>query len=204
MTTMLPNRRRRLRRSDAVIPLFLVALSSPAAGQSTAANAEVEDIVILRSLRLSRIAPTGFCAPARTGFSAATIEDRYDFKAVATDAASGKITNATDVRVGAVHACFSPTSDSEVVSFYAEGEVGGMPLVGHGQCRTTRRDFPETGISLLTCHLDLTGLPSAYVGGQLTTNSVNSRAIVGPDTDPPGYTQVSIATIRLWKKRSAQ
>jgi len=201
---MLPNRRLRLGPSYAVIPLFLVALSPPAAGQSTAANAEVEDIVILRSLRLSRIAPTGFCAPARTGFSAATIEDRYDFKAVATDAASGKITNATDVRVGAVHACFSPTSDSEVVSFYAEGEVGGMPLVGHGQCRTTRRDFPETGISLLTCHLDLTGLPSAYVGGQLTTNSVNSRAIVGPDTDPPGYTQVSIATIRLWKKRSAQ
>ena len=82
---MLPNRRLRLGPSYAVIPLFLVALSPPAAGQSTAANAEVEDIVILRSLRLSRIAPTGFCAPARAGFSAATIEDRYDFKAVATD-----------------------------------------------------------------------------------------------------------------------
>jgi hypothetical protein len=60
---MLSNRRLRLQRSCAVIPLFLVALSSPAAGQSAAANPEVEDIVILRSLRLSRIEPTGFCAP---------------------------------------------------------------------------------------------------------------------------------------------
>jgi hypothetical protein len=60
---MLSNRRLRLQRSCAVIPLFLVALSSPAAGQSAAANPEVEDIVNLRSLRLSRIEPTGFCAP---------------------------------------------------------------------------------------------------------------------------------------------
>lgn len=201
---MLPYALLLLRRSGAITGLVLAALSSSAHAQTPRANAGVEDIVVLRSLRLSRISPTGFCAPSRTGFSEATSEDRYDFKAVATDAASGKITNATDVRAGELHACFGPTPDPKVLNFYAEGEVGGVPLIGHGQCLTTKTDFPETGISVLTCHLDLTGLPSAYVGGQLTTNSVSSRAIVGADTDPPGYTQLSIATVRLWKKRPAR
>jgi hypothetical protein len=54
---------------------------------------------------------------------------------------------------------------------------------------------------LFACQLDLTGLPPEYVGGQLTTNTLQSRTTLGSDTDPPGYTQPSIATIRLWKKR---
>ena len=190
-----------MRRWYTVTALALAMLSSPMAAQSPRPDAAVEDIVILRSLRLSRITPTDFCAPSRTGFSQATSEDRYDFKAVATDAASGKVTNASGARVGTLHACFSPTSDSLTASFYAEGEVGEVSLVGRGQCRTTKRDFPEAGISLFTCQLDLTGLPSAYVGGQLTTNTLGSRTLLGAETDPPGYTQPSIATIRLWKKR---
>ena len=198
---MLPYRPLRMGRWYTGTALALAMLSSPMAAQSPRPDAAVEDIVILRSLRLSRITPTDFCAPSRTGFSQARSEDRYDFRAVATDAASGKVTNASGARVGTLHACFSPTSDPLIVSFYAEGEVGGIPLVGRGQCRTTKRDFPETGISLLTCQLDLTGLPSAYVGGQLTTNTLASRTLLGAETDPPGYTQPSIATIRLWKKR---
>jgi hypothetical protein len=190
-----------MRRWYAVTALALALLSSPMSAQSPRPDAAVEDIVILRSLRLSRVTPTDFCAPLRTGFSLATSEDRHDFKAVATDAASGKVTNASGARVGTLHSCLSPTSDPLIASFYAEGEVGGVSLVGRGQCRTTKRDFPETGISLFTCHLDLTGLPSAYVGGQLTTNTLVSRTMLGAETDPSGYTQMSIATVRLWKKR---
>jgi hypothetical protein len=190
-----------IRRWSAVTALTLAMLSSPITAQSLAPDAAVEDIVILRSLRLSRVTPTDFCGPSRTGFSEAAAEDRYDFKAVATDAASGKVTNANGARVGTLHACFSPTSDPLISSFYAEGEVGGVSLVGRGQCRTTQRDFPEAGITLFTCQLDLTGLPSAYVGGQLTTNTLVSRTMLGAETDPPGYTQPSIATVRLWEKR---
>ena len=51
------------------------------------------------------------------------------------------------------------------------------------------------------CQLDLTGLPPEYVGGQLTTNTLQSRTTLGAETDPPGYTQASIATMRVWKKR---
>ncbi len=163
--------------------------------------APVEEIVILRSLRLSRTKPTDFCAPSRTGFPSATSEDRYDFLAVATDAANGKVTSPSGPRAGTLHACFGPTADPLVSSFYAEGEVGAVSLVGRGQCRTTRRNFPEAGISLMTCQLDLAGLPAAYAGGQLTTNTLSSRTLLGPETDPPGYTQPSIATVRLWRKR---
>jgi hypothetical protein len=199
--TMLLYRPLRMRRWYTVTALALAMLSSPMTAQSLRPNVAVEDVVILRSLRLSRITPTDFCAPSRTEFSPATAEDRHDFTAVATDAASGKVTNAGGARVGTLHSCLSPTSDPLIASFYAEGEIGGVSLVGRGQCRTTKRDFPESGISLFTCQLDLTGLPSAYVGGQLTTNTLVSRTMLGAETDPSGYTQMSIATVRLWKKR---
>ena len=40
-----------------------------------------------------------------------------------------------------------------------------------------------------------------YIGGVLTTNTLNSKKLVGQESDPPGYVQPSIATVRLWKKR---
>jgi hypothetical protein len=187
-------------RRDAAFALALGLLPSLVDAQSSRSDAGVEDIVILRSLRLSRVTPTDFCAASRVGFSASA-EDRYDFKPVATDPTSGKVTNASGARAGTLHACFGPTSDSMVVSFYAEGDVGGASLVGHGQCRMTKADSPEAGISLWACQLDLTGLPSGYLGGQLTTNTLLSRALLGAETDPPGYTQASIVTVRLWKTR---
>ena len=50
------------------------------------------------------------------------------------------------------------------------------------------------------CFLDL-HISGGYIGGQLTTNTMRSRQLIGVITDPPGYTQNSIATIRLWKRR---
>lgn len=201
---MIPSLFLGLRRRKTVTALILAMLSASVAAQAPRADAAVEDIVILRSVLLSRTTPTSFCAPPRTGFAEATAEDRYEFKAVATDASSGKVTNVSGVRAGTLHACFSPTPDALIQSFYAEGEVGGVVLTGRGQCRTTKRDFPEAGITLRTCQLDLAGLPTAYVGGQLTTNTLASRTIIGTESDPPGYTQLSIATVRLWKKRPGQ
>ena len=51
------------------------------------------------------------------------------------------------------------------------------------------------------CQLVLDGLPAPNVGGLLTTNTITSKAGFGDETNPPGYTQASIATIRLWKSR---
>jgi hypothetical protein len=148
------------------------------------------------------MAPTDFCTAARTAFAQpATIEDRYELRAVATDEATGRVVDASGAAVGMLHACYGPTADVRTYSFFADGEIRGVAMVGRGQCRVTRRDFPEAGISTFSCQLDLMPLTSAYVGGQLTTNGLGSRAVLGPDTSPAGYTQTSIATIRLWKKR---
>jgi len=40
------------------------------------------------------VAPTDFCAESHTGFSTPSIEDHYDFKAVASRSADGIVTNA--------------------------------------------------------------------------------------------------------------
>jgi hypothetical protein len=191
----------RVRRRFAAVSLVLGLLSPPVSAQGPPAG-DVENIVVVRLLRLSRIAPTEFCAAGRTAFTqAATIEDRYELRAVATNAATGQVVEASGAAAGMLHACYGPTPDVRVYSFFGEGEIGGLVIIGRGQCRVTRRDFPEAGISAFNCQLDLMPLTPGYVGGELTTNGLGSRAILGPETSPAGYTQTSIATIRLWKKR---
>jgi hypothetical protein len=105
--------------------------------------------------------------------------------------------------IGSIHTCNGPTADPSVPNFYGEGFLGSTPFKGIGECRVHRKDdFPERGIRAAICFLDLSGLPGGYVGGLLTTNSMGSLKR-GLESDPPGYTQTSIATIRLWRKRDA-
>lgn len=190
---------------------FLVLLSALCSISSTealqnlpsdsASGGSVEDIYIARSLRESRIAPTEFCAQTRTGFGRATIEDRYTFRSTATRPADGLMVDANVNTIGRLHACFGSTEDPATANFYAEGVLGGVPFTGTGDCRALKRDYPETGITGYRCLLELRDLPKAYIGGQLTTNTVVSRNAIGEKSDPPGYIQPSIATVRLWKRR---
>jgi hypothetical protein len=76
-----------------------------------------------------------------------------------------------------------------------------LSFTGHGKCRANRADVPEAGITAYRCFLQLTDLPTRYIGGQLTTNTITSRAAIGEVSDPSGYVQPSIAAVRLWKKR---
>ena len=176
-------------------------LRPAAAAQQTAGAQNVETIQVLRSVRLSRATATDYCAQRRTGFPTPTFEDQYDFKAVAVRSTDGLVTNVSGPTVGHGHACFGATADSLTVRFYADGELDGVRFTGHGDCRSAGRDIPEPGITPWRCYLDLTGLSSGFVGGQLTSNTVFSRAAVGDFSDPVGYTQASIATVRLWKRR---
>ena len=180
------------------------AADSVAGGQTPSSAARVVDrpeaIYVVRSWRESRIAPTDFCNAARTGFSGATLEDRYTFRSVATEP-DGTVRNA-DVRVvGRLHACFAVPTDSGPIPFYANGSLGDVTFTGRGECRTARTNFPEDGLLVQRCFLMLEGLSHGFVGGHLTANSVNSRQPLGGTTDPAGYTQSSIATVRLWRWR---
>jgi hypothetical protein len=183
--------------------MLLSLVTVVASAQRGATSARVEDIFIARSVRLSRAAPSEYCNERRTGLPPATFEDRYDFKPVATRSADGAVTSAAGASVGHLHACFTRSSDSVVV-WFAQGDLNGVQLTGHGDCRTDGREFPEPGMATWRCFLNLSGLSGGFVGGLLTTNTIQSRALMGMESDPPGYTQPSIATVRLWRARSAR
>ena len=121
--------------------------------------------------------------------------------AVAVRPGDGRITDAKVNKVGERHACSGSTTDPKVVSFFTEGRVAALSFTGSGNCLGLRPDFPERGITSFRCFLELRDLPAPYVGGVLTTNTVLSRADLGDVSDPPGYVQPSIATIRLWRTR---
>ena len=187
-----------------LLTLLLVALTSVASSgraQRGPAAPSVEDIYVVRSVRTSRVMPTDFCTESRTGFGSPTFEDRYDFHATTTRPSDGKMTVPLGSRVGRVHGCFGETSNPLKANFYLEGEVASLSFTGKGECEAPRADFPEGGITIFRCFLELSNLPRGYIGGLLTTNSVRSRQAIGPTSDPPGYVQPSIATLRVWKQR---
>lgn len=104
-------------------------------------------------------------------------------------------------RVAQLRGCFGPTSEPARQNFFAEIKLGEMSFRGNGECLALKVNFPEAGLFPVRCQLVLSGTPAPYVGGLLTTNTMTSKAAFGGDTEPPGYTQASIATIRLWKSR---
>jgi hypothetical protein len=77
--------------------------------------------------------------------------------------------------------------------------MGELSFRGVGECLALAVNFPKPRLFPVRCQLTLSGLPSPFVGGLLTTNTMTSAAEFGADTDPAGYTQASIATIRLWR-----
>jgi hypothetical protein len=160
----------------------------------------VEDIYILRSLREERSVQGPFCDASKIGFTA-TIQDRYSFKAVMTRVPDGKLVDARIYDAGWLQACFDGIPGVPDTNFYAEGVMAGISATGKGKCTAVATDFPEPGITSLRCFLVLSNLPPPDIAGLLTTNSVRSREPLGDQSDPPGYIQPSIATIRLWRKR---
>jgi hypothetical protein len=167
-----------------------------------AAAAQLEEIYIARSVAESSSAPTAFCAEERIGFASAIVELQYTFRSTVTQASDGRMTEMNAKTIGNLHACFGASSDLTVLNFYGEGLFGHVPFKGIGDCHLRKADFPESGLIVRNCFLDFSGLPSQYVGGLLTTNTLTSKAPLGMETDPRGYIQTSIATIRLWRKRA--
>jgi len=147
-------------------------------------------------------APSGnWCSSARSGFEPfpQDAERFFSFWSLELRPEDGKVVDARRTRVAELRACFGPGSEPAQQNFYAEVQLRSISFRGRGECLALAIDFPEEGLFPVRCQLTLSDLPAPYVGGLLTTNTVTSRAAFGGDTDPPGYTQASIATIRLWK-----
>lgn len=182
---------------------LVTAVATAGAVLASASAADLEEIYVLRSIREPQTPTVGWCAPSRTGFEpmANDPERFFSFWSVRTQPEDGKVSDAKAARVAELRACFGPTETLARQNFYAEIKLGALSLRGHGECLALRIDFPEPGLFPVRCQLVLSGLPAPFVGGLLTTNTMTTRAAFGGETEPPGYTQASLATIRLWRAR---
>lgn len=171
-----------------------------------ASDPGLEDIYILRSIREPQPPTAGWCAASRTGFDPfpSDAERFFSFWSVQSRPEDGRVVDAGQAQVAELRACFGPTEDRARQNFYAEVQLGALSFRGSGECRALMIDFPERGLFPVRCHLVLSGLPAPFVGGLLTTNTMTTQAAFGGDTEPAGYTQASIATIRLWRARPAR
>ena len=185
--------------SVTILSPSLPSYAQTSAGSGSAETNKPEVILVARSLRLTRITPTDYCRRAGDAFEA-TAEDTYHFFSITTRGSDGHVTEGKVSQNGELRACFGRTSTPGTFGFFAEGKLAGVTFKGIGDCILMKSIAPQEGISPFRCYLELSELPPPYVGGLLTTNTVNSRNMIGEISDPAGYTTSSIATVRLWRK----
>ena len=185
------------------VVMLLSASATPSGNAAAQPTAAPEEIYILRSIREQHEPVDGWCSSARTGFEPfpTDAERFFSFWSLRLRPEDGRVVETKGMRVAELRACFGATSERARQNFYAEVNLGSISFHGNGECLAVGIDFPEAGLFPVRCQLVLSGLPPPYVGGLLTTNTMTSQAAFGGDTDPPGYTQASIATIRLWKAK---
>ncbi|HEY4175554.1 MAG TPA: SMP-30/gluconolactonase/LRE family protein [Kofleriaceae bacterium] len=162
-----------------------------------------EEVYVLRSIREPAEPVAEWCARAKTGFEPfpTDAERSFSFWSVQTRVDDGRIIDAKAARVAELHGCFGATDTPARQNFYAEIRLGSISVHGIGECLALGIDVPETGLYPVRCQLVLSGAPPPYVGGLLTTNTMTSQSPFGIDSKPPGYTQASIATVRLWTNK---
>lgn len=189
----------------AVLLLAACASSAPAPAPSAAPvlASAVEEIYILRSIREPLQPTAGWCDAARTGFEPFPNDPErfFSFWSLELRPEDSRVLDAHKARAAELHACFGATAERPRQNFYAEIQLGEISFHGKGECLALAVDVPEKGLFPVRCQLVLGGLPAPYVGGLLTTNTITSQEAFGGESNPPGYTQASIATIRLWKSR---
>jgi hypothetical protein len=186
--------------TGALMPALAIAT---AVGPGATPTPALEEIHVLRSIRERHEPVEDWCSPARTGFAPFPVdaERLYSFWSLRLRPEDGRVLDAHDMRVAELRACFGATAERARQNFYAEITLGSISFHGTGECLALQIDIPESGLFPVRCQLIFSGLPAPYVGGVLTTNTLTSKAAFGGDTDPPGYTQASIATIRLWRAK---
>jgi hypothetical protein len=164
------------------------------------AEADVEEIYVGMTVRVSRVVPSDYCAPAKTGFAPA-LEDQLVIKSVMTRAEDGRMIATNDKDIGDMHVCIGQAMDPTALGIYSEGRIAGIPYAGVGDCRLVQGNQPEQGLLTHRCWLSLSGLPEPYVGGFMVASSLYSLMPFGTESSPPGYHQASFILVRLWRRR---
>ena len=188
----------------AVVCAVAGCATSTGPSSSRTADSAHEDVYVLRSVREERTPNSTWCTSERAGFSGFQngfhLDDRFSMWSVAVDTNDAHLTNSRVRRVGELRTCLGPTPDPRNFNFYIEGQLATLSsLSGSGACSSLRPNFPEQGIATWQCSISLRDLPTPYVGGVLISNTIVSKAVIGGETDPPGYIQSSVATVRVWR-----
>jgi hypothetical protein len=175
------------------IALALLGMGSSGHGEP------VEEIYIARSVREATMPPTEFCTKAKTGVDRASSEDKFTFRSMAARASDGRVTDTDAGTIGSAHSCGGLVADKPGISqFYGEFVLGGLAFKAIGECHLAKADFPERGLSTLFC---VQCIRSSSRLCWWSSNNEHFLQLHLSDTEPPGYAQPSIATVRLWKKR---
>ena len=163
---------------------------------AAASDAPFQELVYsLRSLRLSRQAPTAACAAA--GFTP-VVEDFLVFYSTRSRSRDGRIVNFSVRQVGSIIACFGLTSRPDLLNFYAPSiDIDGISASGTGECNYMYFNTPAQGSSYLRCFLRL-DVPG-FSGGFLATNTASGTEIVQSDVSHFGTHESSFAIVRLWR-----
>ena len=197
--------RHRLIAATSIVAATLM-MSACATSVTFMQDAPLEEIYLLRSIREQEqlIAADG-CPAAKSGFDPYEddAERLFSFWSIVARTEDGKAIDTKHTRVAQLRACFGPTQDRTRQNFYAEIQLGAIAFHGRGECVALMIDFPQPGLFPVRCHLILSDLPPPFVGGLLTTNTMTSGARFGGESQPTGYAQASIATLRLWKDATA-
>jgi hypothetical protein len=172
--------------------------SDPPAGH----DERFEEIYVLRSIRDRQEMQDGRCTASAVGFDPHPVDAdrRFSFWSIESRPADGLIVDAAARRVAELRGCFGPTDDKTKQNFHAEIRMGSKAFRGRGECQALLVNFPEEALIPVRCQIVLSDLSAPYIGGLLITNTLTSGAPYGGETSPPGYTQASIAIIRLWRK----
>jgi len=198
---MTPSNSARRLIAGAALTIVAGSLAVGVASSSSGAPAteSPEDIYVLRSIRERAQPVANWCSPTKIGFEPFSVDAERSFSFWSVRSEGGKVVDAKSGRVAELRGCFGATPEPARQNFYAEIKLGSLSFHGTGECLALAVDFPEPGLFPVRCQLVLSGLPVPYVGGVLTTNTLTSKAAFSAESNPPGYTQASIATIRLWK-----
>ncbi len=163
-------------------------------------RANTEEIFVFRTARTQHtVGATAACKDAP--FPSAN-EDYYELWSIALRASDSRVVKTHQSKVGGFTACLGQLVKDQPVQMYATGTVAKVPWVGAGECRVLMSQPPVHKALAFTCHLNLSGLPSDYAGGFLTSSTL--APLLGKDQPPsahvPGYLSTSVVTVRLWKK----
>src|SRR5262249_15171966 len=76
-------------------------------------NFHVEDIYVVRTVRVLRTAPTAFCDPGKTGIGPPSLEDTFEFHSIGVSPGASLSQNASGKVVGSTRACYHPNTQTD-------------------------------------------------------------------------------------------